>query len=566
MNASSSLSQAQKEVEFVDGVTTVPANFLSAVPFQVADPADAAELLEAVQDGGGNGHGRFFAVDQYSNIVSGVESVVDPYNVHTRINVSGDDVKAIATNGHYTVVVVHTATGPAVNVYELDRDGTVRRELLLDTGAAGVSWDVAVAGKYAAVVTGRYVNLFDLSKQRGSAEAANDLAAEWEYDHTTTILAVDLDAYRVVIAGDDVTSSNHVRAIGIADGLADWSDDAGSGGAAQNAVATDGLACYYGGNGGTGGAHVQKVGIATGSPIAAFDAPVLPNSVIDLVVDDRNLYVATTTDLYVINKYHGHVERALFGVSTSTARLAVDDRFLAVVQNSANTVALLDKATLAVVTVVPYDATDEPLDCALDNAKLWIGGEAIAAIANENVSIARLIRPGQLMQFIDYRIVEHGAPRLVGRMSAAPTVGARDAIGGMYVTGNSTGQTSITTAEKLTQLDTEMPKSEGVRVDTANDRIYAVMPAYYKCTFSLSFSGTSSATFTFEFRKNGTLIAGSKCVRKLGTSGDVGNAGGIALVELAPGDYVEIYVSADSSSTCTVEEGQFLIEAHGEQV
>lgn len=554
MIVSDSLSQAEKEVQFVDGETTVPANFLSAVPFQVADTADAAKLLEAVQDATQKGHGRFFMLDDYATVASGVDVSVDPWTKIADIDIGGDDCKAIASNGQYVVAVVSITTGPDVKAYELDRDGNPLRELVLTTGQAGVSYACAVAGKYAAIVTGRYVNLFDLSQNRDAATINADLSAEWEFDHTVPILAVDLDAFRVYIAGDDEAGNNyHLRAIGISDGLEDWGVDCGSGGAAQNAVATDGWHVYVAGNDGTGGAHVQAFTVGTGTASSTFDPVVLPNTAIDLVMDDRNLYVATSADLFVINRSLGMVTRIYPDVADATTRLACDDRFLAVVQPAAGTVALLEKATFTVVSIVAYDAIEEPYDVAIDNCRMYIAGEAKAASANENVRRIRMVRPAQIMQFIDYRFIEHGAPRLVGRMEGGPTPMLQMAgYGEIYV--STPAATSIGSASTWYDANGtytfSTPNHEFEMSTNGQLRYIGHQPRVMHIAASFSIQAASAGVEVWVgVAKNGTVITPSVVKQDYGNNTDVLSSAAHAFVQLDPGDYLSVRVYNASSGT-----------------
>lgn len=53
----------------------------------------------------------------------------------------------------------------------------------------------------------------------------------------------------------------------------------------------------------------------------------------------------------------------------------------------------------------------------------------------------------------------------------------------------------------------------------------------------------------FRIAKNGTTLAGSQIRRKIGTGADVASLGLGYIVELAPTDYVEVFVSCDTSNT-----------------
>lgn len=80
---------------------------------------------------------------------------------------------------------------------------------------------------------------------------------------------------------------------------------------------------------------------------------------------------------------------------------------------------------------------------------------------------------------------------------------------------------------------------------TANNRITydGTKTRFFGIKASLSFQGdNNNAIFIFYFAKNGTVIEDSRVYREVGANNDVGAVAIIDTIELAPGDYIEVWV------------------------
>lgn len=117
----------------------------------------------------------------------------------------------------------------------------------------------------------------------------------------------------------------------------------------------------------------------------------------------------------------------------------------------------------------------------------------------------------------------------------------------LYVTDNSGGtpETYGTSYIKCAQFTTV---GDTARMTAAGDSLTCQVPGTYAISANISFSGTVSATFYVEIRKNSAAIAGARFVRKLGTGGDVGNASCQAVTTLVAGDDISIHVKADDAA------------------
>lgn len=72
-------------------------------------------------------------------------------------------------------------------------------------------------------------------------------------------------------------------------------------------------------------------------------------------------------------------------------------------------------------------------------------------------------------------------------------------------------------------------------------------------------TAANNVVASFWIYKNGVQEAGSLQKRKIGTGTDVGSLGLNWVVDLAPTDYVEIYVDLDTSTTLTADAANMLI-------
>lgn len=86
--------------------------------------------------------------------------------------------------------------------------------------------------------------------------------------------------------------------------------------------------------------------------------------------------------------------------------------------------------------------------------------------------------------------------------------------------------------------------SNNTTPDHTNDHITVGTTGVYRVDYSASFSGTGGKTYELEVKKNNgaTSFTNTRVQRKLGTTGDVGNAGGTGLLSLTANDTVELWI------------------------
>lgn len=128
----------------------------------------------------------------------------------------------------------------------------------------------------------------------------------------------------------------------------------------------------------------------------------------------------------------------------------------------------------------------------------------------------------------------------------------------------STAQTGIsTTPAKVTGWNTN-GQSDGMTPDHATDNDISVSVAgLVLVMFSISFTGTASTKFSFEVYKN-TAAQGQVAEITLNATPDGACVSGFALVSVAAGDNLELYVYADGASkSITPTEGQFVARRIG---
>ena len=120
--------------------------------------------------------------------------------------------------------------------------------------------------------------------------------------------------------------------------------------------------------------------------------------------------------------------------------------------------------------------------------------------------------------------------------------------GTLYVTGNTTGESTVDATPRLiAALDTSGP-AEGLTVDTAGSQITIDEAGDYLVIGSISFSGTLSKIFNVAIYKN-TSTTGYALERKLGVGGDVGSAIVSGIVTCAALDDISLYQSSTDGGT-----------------
>lgn len=127
--------------------------------------------------------------------------------------------------------------------------------------------------------------------------------------------------------------------------------------------------------------------------------------------------------------------------------------------------------------------------------------------------------------------------------------------GEMSVAANTSGQTLATPDQwyQVTQFDTN-GNAGGTTPDHTNDRILVSNTGLYKLSFSASFSGTSGRTYIIGIYVGGVLKTDLQTIRYLGTGTDVGSVSITGLVDIADGNYVEVYAQGDLSSASFILE------------
>ena len=126
--------------------------------------------------------------------------------------------------------------------------------------------------------------------------------------------------------------------------------------------------------------------------------------------------------------------------------------------------------------------------------------------------------------------------------------------GEIYVTGNSTGQTTNAVADtfdKVTQFASN-GSSRNCTNDATNNQITVTNAGKYIFHCEASFSGTNNATITLRASVNGTDQSNVESVRKLGTAGDVGSASLHGILDLSASDIVTLEVASDGTSSTFV--------------
>ena len=120
--------------------------------------------------------------------------------------------------------------------------------------------------------------------------------------------------------------------------------------------------------------------------------------------------------------------------------------------------------------------------------------------------------------------------------------------GTLYVTGNSTGESTVdATPRKIAALATKGVES-GLTVDTAGNQITIDTAGDYLVISTISFSGTLTKTFNVTIYKN-TSTTNLALERKLGTGGDVGSAAVSGIVTCAADDDISLYQSSTDGGT-----------------
>lgn len=138
----------------------------------------------------------------------------------------------------------------------------------------------------------------------------------------------------------------------------------------------------------------------------------------------------------------------------------------------------------------------------------------------------------------------------------------------LYVTGNSTAQTGLSTTPAT--LDWGNGGGNGPEdnsdADYTNDQIEigGQGDGDYLLAFQGSFSGTASKQFTFRILNNSSPITGAVCTRLLNAGGDAGSCSIVALAALSDGDIITMDVAGDGAGqSITLAEAQLVVKRLG---
>lgn len=135
----------------------------------------------------------------------------------------------------------------------------------------------------------------------------------------------------------------------------------------------------------------------------------------------------------------------------------------------------------------------------------------------------------------------------------------------ILITDGSTAMGSIDTSAKVVDgwaNDGENGESSTHAPQFNNNRIQAGSTGLVQVLCALSFAGTASVTFEFEFAVNG-VGSGRKLRRAIGTGGDVGSCAMAAILDVTSGDFITVTVRAISGTgrSITVEQGQLQVHS-----
>ncbi|MFC1618275.1 hypothetical protein ACFL2B_03280 [Patescibacteria group bacterium] len=140
--------------------------------------------------------------------------------------------------------------------------------------------------------------------------------------------------------------------------------------------------------------------------------------------------------------------------------------------------------------------------------------------------------------------------------------GGTPVYGELYVSDNSSAQ-AMSSAYAQYTTSWAVGNSSGTTPSAVNSDIAISTTGYYLVTFSGSFSGSNSETFTAQIQKNNgaTDLTNLTLERKLGTGGDVGSTSISGIGYFESGDTVELWIkSATDSKTMTMRQANLSVE------
>ena len=127
--------------------------------------------------------------------------------------------------------------------------------------------------------------------------------------------------------------------------------------------------------------------------------------------------------------------------------------------------------------------------------------------------------------------------------------------GTLYVKGNSTAETSVTTTPTQITGPTFTKQGEsGLTIDTANSKIIIAKAGDYLVKLDISFTGATGKTINGEIYV-GAVASGYDYERTMSSS-NAGVAGAHGVITLAVDDELSVYQYADSTTVMTVKSMQ----------
>ena len=108
---------------------------------------------------------------------------------------------------------------------------------------------------------------------------------------------------------------------------------------------------------------------------------------------------------------------------------------------------------------------------------------------------------------------------------------------------SSQGSLSDVTPTLLTAFTANGVAASDVTPDHTSDDITVGVAGDYAVTLSASFAGSNLTNYILQFAVDGTPVAAYKMQRKIGTGADIGHGSLTAILTLAAGEAVSVYVS-----------------------
>ena len=131
----------------------------------------------------------------------------------------------------------------------------------------------------------------------------------------------------------------------------------------------------------------------------------------------------------------------------------------------------------------------------------------------------------------------------------------------MYIDDTAPSAIAVTAGTPIKSTGwTKTMQVQGFTVENSRFTYTVDRQADFQINSSVSFTASAiNAIIEMWIYKNGTEIMWSELHCKVGTPGDVGNAGQTLLIKLNKGDYLELYIDTDKNATVTIDNGNINI-------